>query len=483
MIGTGSRGAVLAQLPGPSEVATEAVAWAVSQLPIDTLPSEPVLGAGALGFGVVALGGRIAIARACQRVGRYAAEQDGYALPMSVRDHRRVSSIERRGSAVSVPRTGSILALGATRSGKTETGKWIVEQMRADDSEPMIIYDHKDDYQQFLAAHEQECIRLSSADSTAVWNIFAEIETDADADEVARAIFADTSETEYFDVAGRQVFAAVLKLIKRDFEAVEESPSNENLVNFFERKGRKDVYEELIAEADLTGAASHLDPESSKQASGVYAAVQRQINDTFLGDFAAEGTFSVREYMHDPQGKALVLDYPYREGESTKPIFRLLIDLAAREALDDGNRGSYFVLDEVAQIPHLSRLDELVNVGAGRSIQVFITLQSVAQLRANYGKENASAILSGLTSAMILRCDDPASVDYARSEIADEFKEFTAHVEKANLPRNRQKTIYRESEQKEKPVFSKHEISNWDPGEGVLVRPNSWAYGRVKLID
>jgi type IV secretory pathway TraG/TraD family ATPase VirD4 len=315
-----------------------------------------------------------------------------------------------------------------------------------------------------------------------------EIEEDSDADEVARAIFADTDKSEYFDVAGRQVFAAVLKHLKAKFDRAGETPSNADLVEFFQKRGRSDVYDELQETPKFTGAASHLDLESSKQASGVYAAVQRQINDTFLGDFATEGEFSIREYMADPQGKALVLDYPYREGESTKPIFRLLIDLAAREALDKGDQGSYFVLDEVAQIPHLSRLDEPVNVGAGRAIQVFITLQSVAQLRANYGTENASAILSGLTSAMILRCDDPASVDYARGKIADEFQEFTGHVEKATLggsgqaPR-RQKTIWRETEQKEKPVFSKADISSWNAGEGVLVRPNSWAYGRVKLID
>jgi len=475
-------------LPTPGDAIRQGLAWAVTQLPIDQLPSEPVLGLGALGVCSAVIGGRIAVGRAVHRIARKAAGHDGYALPMSVRDHRQVGQLERHGNCLSIPRTGSILALGATRSGKTETGKWIVRQMRADENEPMLVYDHKEDYQQFLKAEGQDVIRLSSQDSTHTWNIFEEIKRDSDADEVARAIFADTDKSEYFDVAGRQVFAAVLKFLCRDYDEQGESPSNHNLVNYFQRLGRKEVYEDLLSEEDLTGAASHLDPESSKQASGVYASVQRQINDTFLGDFADEGEFSIREYMDDPKDRALVLDYPYREGASTKPIFRLLIDLAAREALDDSDRGSYFVLDEVAQIPHLDRLDELVNVGAGRSIQVLLTLQSVAQLRANYGRENASAILSGLTSAMILRCDDPASVDYARGKIAEEFTEFTSNVEKATMggsgrtPR-RQKTIRRETEQKEKPPFSKAEISSWDAGEGVLVRPNSWAYGRVKLID
>jgi len=453
----------------------------VAELAMQYLPQPELIGVGAVGVGAAVVGGRASGRLAARKLARQTG--DGYALPMFVRDQRNVGRLERLGGVLDVPRTGSILALGTTRSGKTETGKHIVSQMRADDSEPMVIYDHKDDYQEFLEGRGDPFVRLSSRGSGVVWNIFEEIETDADADEIARAIFAGTDPNEYFDVAGRQVFAAILKLIRRDFDAAGKVPSNENLVNFFQRKGRKEVYADLSGEQDLTGAASHLDPESSKQASGVYASVQRQINDVFLGDFAAEGGFSIREYMHDPQGKALVLDYPYREGESTTPIFRLLIDLAAREALDDGDRGAYFVLDEVAQIPHLSRLDELVNVGAGRNIQVFITLQSVAQLRASYGTEEASALLSGLTSAMILRCGDPASVDFARFAIGQEFKDYTAHVEKAELPRGRKKTMHRETKRSEEYAFSEADINSWRPGEGVLVRPESWAHGRVKLID
>ena len=482
-------------LPGPIDVAREGLAWAVTQLPIEQLPSEPVFGAGALGILSAAVGGRIAAGHAIHRVARKAAARDGYALPMSIRDHRRVGQLERHGNCLSIPQTGSILALGATRSGKTEAGKHIVSQMRADENEPMIVYDHKEDYQGFLKERGQEIIKLSSQDSTHTWNVFRELDHESsgqDATEVARAIFADTDRSEYFDVAGRQVFAAVLTLLQRSYDDAEETLSNRTLVDYFERTGRQDVYNDLQEHDDLTGAASHLDPESSKQASGVYASVQRQINDVFIGDFAdepennAESGFSVREYMHNPGGKALVLDYPYREGASTTPIFRLLIDLAAREALDDGNRGSYFVLDEVAQIPHLDRLGELVNVGAGRSIQVFVTLQSVAQLRDNYGTEGASAILSGLTSAILLRSGDPASTDFIRFAIGEEFNEYTGNVEKAQLGgqhRNRQKTVRREKRKAGEHVFSKAEISSWNAGEGVVVRPNSWAYGRVKLID
>jgi hypothetical protein len=473
-------------MPTPGDAIREGLAWAITHLPIDQLPSEPVLGLGVLGVCSAVVGGRIAVGRAVHRVAREAAERDGYALPMSVHDHQKVGQLERHGNALSIPRTGSILALGATRSGKTEAAKHIVDQMRAGEDEPMVVYDHKNDYQDFLEGRGTPFDRLSPRDSDVTWNIFREIETDQDADEIARAIFASAGESSYFDVAGRQVFAAMLTYLRQEGEESGEPPTNADLVSFLQETDRETVYECLCEYDTLTGAASHLDPDSSRQASGVYASVQRQINDTFVGDFAKDGQFSIREYMNDPQGRALVLDYPYREGATTTPLFRLLIDLAAREALDEGDQGSYFVLDEVAQIPHLSRLDELVNVGAGRNIQVLVTLQSVAQLRDGYGKDAAEAILSGFLSAIILRCADSASVEFARERIGTRFVERTASVEKATVGsrrRRRQKTIRRETKDSEEYPFAKGEITEWRPGEGVVVRPDSWAHGRIKMLD
>jgi type IV secretory pathway TraG/TraD family ATPase VirD4 len=277
----------------------------------------------------------------------------------------------------------------------------------------------------------------------------------------------------------------MLTYLRQEGEESGEPPTNADLVSFLQETDRETVYKCLTEYDALTGAASHLDPDSSRQASGVYASVQRQINDTFVGDFAKDGQFSIRGYMDDPKGRALVLDYPYREGESTTPIFRLLIDLAAREALDEGDRGSYFILDEIAQVPALSRLDELVNVGAGRNIQVLVTLQSVAQLRDGYGKDAAEAILSGFLSAILLRCGDGASVEFARERIGTRFVERTANVEKARVGsqgRRRRKTIRRETKDSEEYPFAKGDFTEWSPGEGVVVRPDSWAYGRTKLL-
>ena len=470
-------------MPMPGDFINEAV---------QQIPNDPMLGIGAVGVGAVLVGGRMGGRAVVRTLAHRKAENDGYALPMFIRDERNADRYESIGSVMSIPKTGSILALGATRSGKTETGKHIVSQMQADQNEPMIVYDHKEDYQDFFEEIDREYIKLSASGSTHTWNVFDEIENERDADEIARSIFVEMEQAggstgAFFAPAARQVLAAVLKHHHRKGNRENSDYSNKDLIEFFQTNTPEQAYEILVNEEDMAGVATYLDPDDNDDQK-IWPNVQRQVTDIFANEFAQEPTtdqpsVSIRRYMQNPRGTALVLDYPYREGSSTTPIFRLLIDLAAREALVDKDQGSYFILDEVAQVPKLQRLDELVNVGAGRNIQVFVTLQSVAQLREGYGEEGASAILSGLTSTILLRSDDPKSVEFVRSKIGRERKEFTAHVEKANLARNRQKTMYREMEEKEKHVFAESDINSWRPGEGVVVRPQSWAFGRMKLYD
>ena len=460
-------------MPSPGPMPNDIVRDAIQQI-----PNDPMIAAGAVGLGAAVVGGRTGGRLAARKLARRQAKRDGYALPMFIRDQRNVSKFESMGNVMSIPREGSILALGATRSGKTETGKWIVSQMQAAKDEPMIVYDHKDDYQTFFEETGREYIKLSSSGSTHTWNIFAEIEA------------ASGASGAFFGPAARQIFAAVLKHLRRT-AGENANLSNRSVVGFFQKHGPVEAYEALSGDekGDLEGVAAAINPDSSdNQQGGVWSNIQTHVTDVFANEFAQEPTderpsISIHEYMQNPEGKALVLDYPYREGSSTTPIFRLLIDLAAREALVDGERGAYFILDEVAQIPNLNRFDELVNVGAGRNIQVFVTLQSVAQLRANYGEEEASAILSGLTSTILLRSDDPKSVEFVQAKIGREKTDYTAHVEKANLPRGRQKTMHREMKPEHEHVFSEAEINSWRPGEGVVVRPDSWAFGRVKLYD
>ena len=411
---------------------------------------------------------------------------------MSIRESKGIGTLETWGNIVGIPASGSALLLGTTGSGKTEAAKHLVSQVERDPDTPTLVFDYKENYQQFLREQGlgDRIVRLSSRGSganTATWNLFSEGDDESDIDEIERELFGDADarsggSSGYFQGSARQVFAAVCKYLRREGTERDEQLSNENIVRFFAETRHEEIHEALCEHDDLRGAADHIDPSGSGDRPGsVLSTAQQIVIDVFEDDFGTDGEFSIRQYWDDPDGRILVLDFPRRGGKTTKPIYRAIINLTIAEALgDDSDRNSVFVLDEFAQIPGLD-VEPLTNTGRGRGAQLIATLQSVAQLEENYGPAAAESILAGFVTAVILRLGDESSISFARSRIGTEFTERTSNVEKARLSNGRQKTVRRETRNEEVHPFAAGDMTKWDPGEGVVVRRDAWAYGRVKL--
>ena len=88
------------------------------------------------------------------------------------------------------------------------------------------------------------------------------------------------------------------------------------------------------------------------------------------------------------------------------------------------------MLDEFARIPHLRSIGDLLNVGGDDGVQVLVTLQSVTQMYANYGRDRGKSLLAGLVTKVCLRAnDDDETVRFIRESIGTEFVEYTKHVD------------------------------------------------------
>lgn len=317
----------------------------------------------------------------------------------------------------------------------------------------------------------------TAQDVTPRWNLFRKIEREDDVDELARSLFPDDDggSGEFFDAAARQVFAAVVKMARRE----SENPTNADIIEYFRHASAEDLYDDLGDHPDFAAARSALNPDAAKQAGGVYATVQQQIADVFVGAFADAGGFSVREYMEDPQGRVLVLDYSQRYGESAGLLFRFLIDRATSLALADPDRPAQFVLDEFARLPALQRIESLVNVGRGVDTGAILGVQSVSQVYATYGKARGRALLAGLPSAVLLRCGDRESTEFARERVGTTFETYTRHTEER--PGGLGKI--EETKDEEEHEFAKGEFGRFKPGEGIIVRPDGWVKGRLQMLD
>lgn len=359
----------------------------------------------------------------------------------------------------------SCMVLGETGSGKTEAINVLAHQMRSDDEEsednPRVAFDYKEDYQNFF----DDSFRLSNVDSDVIWNVFLEMEDEEDATEVGKAIFS-TADSNYFTKCARKVFADVLILLTIQGNRRDKQPTNKQLVEYFETKSKDEIREDL--EEEGLSSAKHL-AEDTEASENIYSNLEMQVTEVFVGDFGKKGEFSVREYMADPRGKTLILDLPPEKSESVKPIFRFLVDWSIRFGLID-DRGSYYILDEFAALPRLSKLERLVNAGRAYNCYAILGVQSVSQVRGTYGKEDAESVLSGLAQEVHLRVGEE-SVNYFRNRLGKERKE---HVNDETGEVERVTEVHR---------IGESDVQNLAPGQAVIHTTEGWQRGRLYMLE
>ena len=131
---------------------------------------------------------------------------------------------------------------------------------------------------------------------------------------------------------------------------------------------------------------SYLGDVSSNQALGVLGELKSMLYDLFIGVFNdndMHGRFSMRDSVRKKQGRAIFIEYDLMTGETLTPIYRLLVDLALKEALgrSDSEGGNvYMILDELKLLPKLKHMDYALNIGRGKGVKVIAGLQSINQL-------------------------------------------------------------------------------------------------------
>lgn len=388
----------------------------------------------------------------------------------------------------------SILVLGETGSGKTEAIKLLVYQFAVSGDDPFIVFDYKGDYRTFFERYDRggDLITVSLEGSDAKWNLFEEVDTVEEFDEIGRQLFMEkerTSSNSFFPRAARDVFVATCKYL---YERDDLPTNNEYLVRFIDQ-GPKALHgfltDELARANGLSGAAVNIDVEgASKQALGVHGHLQTVVSEMFRGDFRADGEFSVSDYMRNPRGRTLLLDFPLDRGETVKPVYRFFIDWAIRDALSDDGDDAYFVLDEFQTIPGLEKIERLANAGRAQGAYSVLGLQSVSQLHSTYGEEQASSILSGLAQEILLRSGDKKTTNYVRSRLGQEFVTREVRDDDGRLVRDAQGNVIEnpdnttEIKREEYPV-SERVLQQFRPGEGFVVTQTGRSHGRLMMLE
>ena len=206
--------------------------------------------------------------------------------------------------------------------------------------------------------------------------------------------------------------------------------SNADLRSRLERS-HKDLWDLLTGHPDLAGSARYLSGTGNTP-DAVRAFLQQTVNNSFSSAFRRPGDFSVREFVRRKGARALFIEYDIAIGSRLLPVYRVLMDLAIKEALGlyrRGGRGSvYLILDEFALLPELSHISDGINFGRSLGLKFIVGTQNIDQVLHAYGPEIGRTILSGFGSVFAFRLMDDASRNLVRQRFGTNRKQIMTHA-------------------------------------------------------
>ena len=329
-----------------------------------------------------------------------------------------------------------MMLVGGTGCGKSTLFYHIIEQLKkkmtADDV--MIIFDSKGDfYSKFY--NKTDCVIGNSPQyikQSERWNIFKEILADGwderqitlNATEICKALFEErtknNSSNPFFPNAARDLLAAILvatiRIGEEDKQFVSENFYNNRIKEFLDSCSGQDICDYLDGFTDMRSVMSYIEGDSA-QSQGVLAEMFSVIRDVFIGVFCEKGKFSMRNFVRQKGGRTLFIEYDLSIGSVLTPVYKMLFDLALKEALgrtkSQGN--VYFICDEFKLLPNLQHIDDGVNFGRSLGVKVFAGLQSIEQLYEIYGQSRGKNLAAGFSSIIAFRANDVTTREYISS--------------------------------------------------------------------
>lgn len=328
-----------------------------------------------------------------------------------------------------------LLVLGGIKTGKTNSIYQIIAQLRKfmTPNDVTIIFDTKGEF--YREFYRQGDIVISNdenatgANGKNYWNIFRELGQNNDIEssvaEISKTLFYEKikdSHQKFFPNAAKDLFGGILLHYAR---TQNQSMNNYQLRQFLNSKdSAAEIRSILENHPDLQAMSSYIAPNAPNQTQGVMSELQQTIREIFQGNFSKQGTLSIREAIKQKNGRAIFVEYDLGVGNMLTPIYRLLFDLAIKEALSrEKSEGNvWFVIDEFRLIPLLQHVDDGVNFGRSLGAKFIIGVQNVSQIFEAYKEQLARSILSGFMTTIAFRVNDQMTKNFIQERFGKNRK-------------------------------------------------------------
>jgi len=371
---------------------------------------------------------------------------------------------------------GHLLLVGGIGQGKTNAMYHLLHCVRKSlqSRDIAVVFDPKGDYlREFWRPGDIVVNDPRENHDESPWNLLEELETskqesddrEETANEIAHTLFDDDIEgtsQPFFPLAAMQLFAASIahrELLGQDGPGTRLS--NASICRYWGNSREKIVGD--LQKSVHTQALVNYIGDQGPQAGGVLASLTQVLRDVFVGRFRHPGELSVRKTVRERGGRCLFIEYRIRAGKALSRLFRLLVDLAIKEALSTspGNPGRvYFFLDEFRLLPRLMHLDHGLNFGREFGLRFIVGMQSHTQVKAAYDEE-ADSILSGFNTVFAFRTTNSETRSFIQG-IAGANQKL---VQLTNIPGQTFRQIIKGQ------VVEDHDIWNLRPGQAIIFLP------------
>ena len=330
-------------------------------------------------------------------------------------------------AGVEVPRqleAQHFLFTGTTGTGKTQAINSMLRTIRARGHRAVIADPGGGFFSRFGQAGDT---MFNPFDGRTVdWSPFADIENDYDCERIAKAIVPDgVGDGMQWHHYSQSFVAAVLRSMHASGER-----SIKRLLYWLTTAEPKELQDMLAG----TPAAALCAKGNERM-----LASTRAILSSYVGVFpylADEGQFSVREWVRNSLGEGwLFVTYRDDQMGMLRGLVATMLELAIVEGLslsEDQERGLWFVMDEVDSLGKVTSLraglTKLRKYG-GRCV---LGLQTVAQLRTTYGKDEAQTLMANCSTKLVLRAGDHETAHSMEQELGQQEIERVIAGESSN---------------------------------------------------
>ena len=318
-----------------------------------------------------------------------------------------------------------LLVSGATGAGKSQTIHGTLDTLRSR-GDAAIITDIGSEA--LCGFGRPSDVLLNPLDGrSADWSPFAEMESAADAERLAKSMIPDHegAEREWF-IYSQALVAATLRRLWERGEATNRAMLH--ALTLATPTELKTLVQGLPAQALFHEGAEKM-LASVRGIVGSYLAPYH-----YLPAEVGAKSWSIRRHVREGN-RWLWLSYREDQAAALRPLLAAWIGEAVNATLSlppDSVRRRWLLLDEVASLGRVQGLSDALTKGRKYGLCAMMGLQSISQLRDVYGKDGAQTLLSCLSSQLLLRANDPETAEYAswclgESEVLRESASYGKH--------------------------------------------------------